>query len=80
MSAQEIRTAIAEYGRTLILPPESAYELLDIIRVNNVGPEQYSVRMPLWTVEEGRSDLTLELTVRIMGDNLEVSLDDIHVL
>jgi hypothetical protein len=80
LSAQEIQTAITEYGRTLTLPPDSAYELLDIIRVNNVELEQYSIRMPLWTQEEGRSDLTLELTVKIVGDNLEVALDDIHVL
>ena len=80
LSAREIQTAITEYGRTLALPPNSAYELLDIIRVNHVDLEQYSVRMPLWTQEEGRSDLTLELTVKIVGENLEVALDDIHVL
>jgi len=75
MSAEEIQTAISEYGRTLILPSSDAYELLDVIRANNVGLEQYSVRMPLWTQEEGRSDLTLELTVKIVGENVEVALD-----
>jgi hypothetical protein len=36
--------------------------------------------MSLWTVEEGRSDLSLELTVAESGDGYLIEVDDIHVL
>jgi hypothetical protein len=36
--------------------------------------------MPLWTKEEGRSDLTLELTVTMGANDTQIELDDIHVL
>jgi hypothetical protein len=80
MSAEEIQRSISEYGRNLMTPPDSAYELLDVVRITNPNLEQYSVRMPLWTEQEGRSDLTLELTVKVTGEKLEVKLEDIHVL
>jgi hypothetical protein len=80
MSIHEIQTAINDYGRTIVLPPDSAYSLLDIVAVKNVPFDQYSVRMPLWTKEEGRSDLTLEVTCKFFEEREEVELDDIRVL
>ena len=52
---------------------------MDVVRSNAVIP-QFSVHMPLWTEEEGRSDLTLELTIKMPDKGIEVELDDIHVL
>ena len=80
MSAEEIGSTISDYSRTLVNPPENAYQLLDVIRVNNTAREQYSVRMPLWTEQEGRSDLTLDLMVTASDDQPAVELHDIHVL
>ena len=45
-----------------------------------VKPPRWSVRMDLWTAEEGRSDLSLELTIIESGRGYTVELDDIHVL
>ncbi len=80
MTAEEIDRAISDYGRTLVNLPENADQLLDVIRVDGTTREQYSVRMPLWTEQEGRSDLTLDLMITANGDQLVVELHDIHVL
>lgn len=80
LPANQMAEAIAVYGRVLIEPPEEGYELMDVVEVTDVNPRRWSVTMPLWTREEGRSDLTLELTFIEDGDQLHVELDDIHVL
>ena len=80
LSADEMRQAITRYNRTLIVPPEEAYGEIDAIQVQNSGPPSWSVRMPLWTEEEGRSDLTLELTMTELTDGFIIEIDDIHVL
>ncbi len=81
LTALEIETAIKEYSRTIVMPPENVFKNIDIIEVNGSKPKQWSVYFNLWTVEEGQSDLALELTL-IDSDKqtYEVQLDDIHVL
>ena len=80
MSRDEIEIAIRDYGRTVCVPPEHAFNLMDLVEVRGANIPQFSVRMPLWTQEEGRSDLTVELTIKVSNENTEVELDDIHVL
>lgn len=75
-----IDRAIKEYGKTLSLPPRDAYELVDIARIKTTAAHKWSVVMPLWTEEEGRSDLSMEITLTEIGDSFDVELDDIHVL
>jgi hypothetical protein len=80
LSADEISDAIRGYGRRLVMPPDDAFELMDVIEVRSSSPRRWSVIMPIWTREEGRSDLSVELT--LIGDQrpFQVELDDIHVL
>lgn len=80
LSANEIAATVSDYGRQLILPPDSGFELMDVVEVKDANPKRWSVRMPLWTREEGRSDLTLEMTVIDKQNGFVVELDDIHVL
>lgn len=75
-----IQKAIETYGRTIINPPDSAFDFMSIIEVRNSNPQQWSVVMPLWTKEEGRSDLSIELTLIKEKNNYKVEVDDIHVL
>ena len=65
LSTQDLSRVIREYGRTPAPPPGDAYADLDAVPIRGASPPAWSVRAPLWTVEEGRSDLTLELTVSI---------------
>jgi hypothetical protein len=76
----QIEQAVADYGRRLILPPEETYDNLDAIMVAGAHVPTYSVVVPLWTAEEGMSDLSVSLTVTIESDLARVRLDDLHVL
>ena len=80
LTADELRAVVREYGRTLVIPPETAYRDLDAVAVRGATPPTWSVRAPLWTKEEGRSDLTLELTVILNENRPSFELDDLHVL
>ena len=83
MPSAEIQESVNKYGRTLIMPPERSLDDLDVI---DIAPEvcrgrrQWSVRVALWTVEEGRSDLSMECTmIDRSGDLLGVEMDNIIV-
>ena len=81
VSAQQIEAAVKQYGRRLCPLPAPAYELIDYIAVRNTIPPEWSVVVPLFTEEEGRSDLSLELSmVEVNPYKYEVQVDDIHVL
>lgn len=81
LSASLLHQAIADYGRTLVMPPASSLDQLDVIEIDGSNPKAWSVRVDLWTVEEGRSDLTLECTLMDRpGDLLTAEVDNLHVL
>ena len=80
LSAQDIAEAVAAYKRIIVVPPENAYDLMDVVEVRGSKPKKWSVTMPLWTKEEGRSDLSIELTIIQHAEDFEIELDDLHVL
>jgi hypothetical protein len=80
LKATEMANAINEYGRKLIPVPEEGLNLMDVVKVGKVIPPKWSVTMPLWTREEGRSDLSIELTLTEEGNAFRIEFDDIHVL
>lgn len=81
VSAQEIESAVKQYGRHLIPMPSSAHKLIDYVAIHNAVPPKWSIVVPLFTEEEGRSDLTLELSMaEVNPDKYELQIDDIHVL
>jgi hypothetical protein len=80
LNAKEMATAVADYGKKLILPPDSGFKLMDVVEVKNAQPKKWSITMPLWTQEEGRSDLTAEITVIELQNGFAIELDDVHVL
>ncbi len=78
LTEQELRQAIADYGRTLTAIPTSL-DGLDVYPIDG-APGHFSIDLPLWTVEEGRSDLTLSASVVERDGSVLVSIDDLHVL
>jgi hypothetical protein len=52
---------------------------MDSIQVRGATQPRWSVTMPVWTKEEGRSDLTAELTIIDRGNGFAVEFDDLHV-
>jgi hypothetical protein len=80
LTSADIAAAVTAYGRRLVHPPQEAFDELDVVRVAGVVPPTWSVRVGLWSAEEGRSDLTLELTVtQGGGGSYGVELDDLHI-
>lgn len=79
LTESEIASAITQYGRTLTVPPESALQAVDEYPQDN-APGQSWVDVPLWTKEEGRSDLTLSIIATKRGDTYELRIQDLHVL
>jgi hypothetical protein len=81
LSADMLRSAVDDYGRTLIMPPDATFSDLDVISVEMAAVPTWSVRVDLWTKEEGLSDLSLECTViDAGGQELEAEIDNLHVL
>ena len=81
LSANNIQEAINEYGCTITYPP-LLFKMIDVVQIKGKTPLTYSVRLDLWTEEEGRSDLSLEMTLIDIGegDYCKVEIDDIHVM
>ena len=80
LTADDLQAVISDYGRKLVSPPADAYGDLDALQVKGAVVPRWSVRAPLWTEEEGRSDLTLEMTITMDANSPRVELDDLHVL
>jgi hypothetical protein len=81
VSPQEVDTAIREYGHTILPLPADADGLLDVVALRDCIPPRWSVVVPLWTEQEGRSDLSLEITVEdVAGRDYAVEIEDLHVL
>lgn len=81
LTAQQLQEGVDEYGRMLVRVPESDLDDLDVVQMAGSEPATFHVVVPLWTDEEGRSDLALELRlVENFPDALSVEVTDLHVL
>ena len=74
-----VRRSIAEYGRTLIALPDQAFDLAESGTVT-ARPGEWWIVVPMWTAEQGRSDLSLELAAVPTHDGHRLEVTDLHVL
>ncbi|MBY0588599.1 hypothetical protein K2X85_15600 [bacterium] len=79
LSAEDLREVIAEYGMTFVVPPKDRYVGFDAFFLPSFEIPTWSVRAPLWSKEEGRSDLELQLTIHQEGERFTIELDDLHI-
>jgi len=82
LSAKELENAVADYGRHLISPPRDAWNGLHVIprRRRWLRRREFTVVVPMWTEEEGMSDLTLELRLKEAPQGLyDAEVLDLHV-
>ena len=79
LSSHELKEALQGYGRTIIALPDEAFHLVDVYPIKGQNTT-WAVDVPLWTAEEGRSDLTLSLTVSDSQDGVQLAIDDLHTL
>jgi hypothetical protein len=81
LNAHHLSQAVNEYGRALVMPPDTTFTELDAIQVSTASEPTWSININLWTQEEGLSDLTLECTVIDRGEKkLDIEIDNLHVL
>lgn len=78
LSSNQIAKSIAEYKCQLIPYPDNL--VLDVIKVKDSNPQEWSVIAPIFTKEEGLSDLSIELSLVEKEVNLyKVELENIRV-
>jgi len=84
LTAQQLQKAVEAWPFRLVMPDSNVLEALvygEIVEVGNSNPTRWSVYVNLWSQEEGRSDLTLQLTAFDgHNDYYDAQIDDIHVL
>src|SRR5258708_1807070 len=66
LSADDLRGVVTKYGRTLISLPSEVWPTVDEYP-QAANPNEIALDIPLWTKEEGRSDLTLSINARRTG-------------
>lgn len=76
---EEIKNEVLAYPATLTYPPPEAYRDIHVYAIQG-KPGQWALEMDLWTIEEGRSDLTLLMDVYLVNDRLVGYVDQVHVL
>ena len=78
LRAEHLADAVSEYGRRLVIPSWATVPLDVIEFADGSG---WAIVVDLWTAEEGRSDLSLELTVRRgHAGTHRIEVDDLHVM
>ena len=80
LTAHDLKNRLTEYRRTFIPLPDAAFDQGEMYTLIDGDGKSRGVDLDLWTMEEGRSDLTLQLTVRDTGTAIVLQIDDLHVL
>jgi hypothetical protein len=76
---EDLQRVLSEYPASLVPLPPEAFEHVWICAIP-AEPATWAVEQWLWSVEEGRSDLQLRMTVRLDGpDELHIEVDDLLV-
>ncbi len=71
---------IEEYPGHLVDLPGDAWEYSDCAPWAGVTDGSWFVIVPLWTAEEGMSDLSMEATVWDDGSSITARIDMVHVM
>jgi len=81
LTPTDVDRVVREYGRCLVPFSGPAFEAVDVVPISDCVPQRWSVVVHLWSKEEGRSDLSLEITMQDSStETYPVEIDDLHVL
>ncbi|MDR1626298.1 MAG: hypothetical protein LBT33_07125 [Spirochaetia bacterium] len=78
INIMDLENAIKEYGKTIIPLAEEAFEIAHIYKIEKEN--RMDIYMPLWTKEEGRSDLTLSILCYLKNNQPSIEINDLEVL
>lgn len=70
-TAKQLEQEVIEYGATPVVPPDIA---LLLAGATTEGAGAWTIEVPLWTREEGPSDLTVQVYARERETGLELEL------
>lgn len=80
LQAEDIQRTMETYPGTARMPNEDELRF-EVVEVEGLSPRQFSVDAPVFTVEEGRSDLTARMTVVDEdGEDYQVVFYDVWVM
>lgn len=79
-TAEQLQDAMGQYDLTLLELPDDVWQNADADAFHNEERGYWDIDVPLWTVEEGRSDFTLQLGVCDGGDDFKMFITELHVL
>ena len=78
IGADEMRNIISDYGIEIIMPPAGKRLELDVVPVSQAETPTFSIVADVWT-KDGKSDVSLEMTVKIDEGNTTIEVDNLHV-
>ncbi|HKP24322.1 MAG TPA: hypothetical protein VJV39_10675, partial [Dongiaceae bacterium] len=79
MDSDDLQAAVAEYGRRVVAPPAD-YAFLRACELRARAVPTWHVEADLWTEEEGRSDLTLEMMIEFESSGPVIGINNLHAL
>ena len=74
--AKELQIAIEEYPGSITMPPDNAFDKMDIYVIND---KTIAVDMDLW-YDDKQSDLTLSCKIMENGGKIGYSIENVHIL
>jgi hypothetical protein len=74
----DLERVIREYHNTIEPLPDDAFDFAEIYTVEKEN--RMDVYIPLWTKEEGRSDLTLSVLCFLENNRVRIEINDLRVL
>ncbi|MFJ8461722.1 hypothetical protein ACIQ57_21730 [Lysinibacillus xylanilyticus] len=78
INIDDLKRVITEYGCEIIPLPDRAFNLAEIYYI--AAGKRLDIYLPLWTKEEGRSDLTLSFSGQRNNNQLKIEFNDLRVL
>ncbi|NJM92039.1 MAG: hypothetical protein HC861_04815 [Rhodospirillaceae bacterium] len=79
LDGDDLWIAVEQYGRTVVAPPAD-YRFLRACELKGRAVPTWHVDADVWTDEEGRSDLTLEMTIEFEPSGPVIGINSLHVL
>ena len=78
VSIDDLTRTIENYGSNIVPLPESAFDFVEKYCIDS--EKRIDVYLPLWTKEEGKSDLTLSISCYHRESELYIEINDLRVL
>jgi hypothetical protein len=78
-SADSLRATIKRFGKTPAEPPGNIASHFNIRPVPMTQEPTWSIGVPMWTKEEGRSEIEIRIRVVEGGGGVKVMLDAVRV-